>query len=326
MSLFTPTGSRWVVARQHRYALWAVVGLVVAAAAVMISSRVWADSAVEALRAVDCTVSSTEQRCFQPARDYTDAIWAARHLIEYAALGMMALPAIVGAFVAGPLIAREMEAGTYKLAWTQSVSPARWLAAKLTVPVGVVIMGTALLTLIFSWSWSTGPAQDFPTYWYEPTMYASIGTVPTAYAVMGLALGALVGLLVRRTVTAMSATALIIGGVLLAMSQVRVHLWPISHMTSLGEPPTAPPSRTWRIEEGALTPSGERMSLSDCFAIPPAQQPALCKAPRGDVTHYLDHHPSSHFWPIQLVESGIVLVLAAAATYAAFRVLRRSHA
>ncbi|MFD4142619.1 MULTISPECIES: hypothetical protein [unclassified Streptomyces] len=36
-------------------------------------------------------------------------------------------------------------------------------------------------------------------------------------------------------------------------------------------------------------------------------------------------HPTSHFWPLQLVETGIVLTLTAALTTAAFVVLRRRH-
>ncbi|MEU9015496.1 hypothetical protein AB0D12_38530 [Streptomyces sp. NPDC048479] len=34
-------------------------------------------------------------------------------------------------------------------------------------------------------------------------------------------------------------------------------------------------------------------------------------------------HPASHFWPLQLVGTGIVLALPAAATAAAFLILRR---
>lgn len=46
-----------------------------------------------------------------------------------------------------------------------------------------------------------------------------------------------------------------------------------------------------------------------------------------DITaHYLDYHPASHFWPVQLVETGILLALAALALTLAFRVLRRRTA
>ncbi|QGV82718.1 hypothetical protein EIZ62_17530 [Streptomyces ficellus] len=251
-------------------------------------------------------------------------MWDARHLIEYAALGITALPAVVGAFVAGPVIARELETGTYQLAWSQSVSPARWLAAKLTVPLTVTVTGTALLSTVFHWSWSTGPASSFPTYWYEPTMYASTGVVPAASAVLGIALGALTGLLVRRTVLAMSATALVTGAVALFLSQVRAHLWPVSTLTGPGEPDVRI-SRTWRVDAGVIGPSGDRVSTTDCYGDPSAL-PALCGAKDGEVTRYLDYHPASHFWPLQLVETGILLALAAVTTVLAFRILRRHHA
>lgn len=39
----------------------------------------------------------------------------------------------------------------------------------------------------------------------------------------------------------------------------------------------------------------------------------------------LRFHPESHFWPLQLVETGILLTLAAIATLAAFVFLRRRH-
>ncbi|WP_406179440.1 hypothetical protein [Streptomyces sp. NBC_01006] len=37
------------------------------------------------------------------------------------------------------------------------------------------------------------------------------------------------------------------------------------------------------------------------------------------------HHPESHFWPLQPVESAILLALSAAAIVGAFPLLRRRH-
>src|SRR5439155_7214264 len=48
-------------------------------------------------------------------------------------LGLLAVPGVIGIFWGAPLVAREFENGTYRLAWTQSVSRTRWLAAKLGV-------------------------------------------------------------------------------------------------------------------------------------------------------------------------------------------------
>ena len=44
---------------------------------------------------------------------------------------MLALPALIGLFWGAPLIARELEAGTHRLVWNQSVTRGRWLAVKL---------------------------------------------------------------------------------------------------------------------------------------------------------------------------------------------------
>jgi len=50
------------------------------------------------------------------------------------AVGLIyAVPGLIGLFWGAPLITREIEAGTFRLAWTQSVSRTRWLAIKVGV-------------------------------------------------------------------------------------------------------------------------------------------------------------------------------------------------
>ncbi|MFI1660535.1 ABC transporter permease subunit [Streptomyces sp. NPDC020472] len=318
MSTLTLKGPSWATARQHRRALWWALALAAVAVAVMVASRLWSDSAVDALRAAGCTTNDVDAPCFQAQRDYVDDRWFARHLVEYAAVGMLVLPVLLGAFVAGPMLARELESGTYRLAWTQSVSPARWLAAKVSVPAALTLTVVPLLSLVFHWSWSTGPSNDFPTYWYEPTMFVSFGIVPVAHALLGLALGTAVGVLARRTVVAMGVAALVVGAALAVLSRLRDDLWPIRTLTGTG---LSAENHAWPLDRGMLTASGERVLWKDCFATQPdtAQQ---CMTERGGVIGFLDIHPASHYWPLQLVETGICLALAALATHAAFRVLR----
>ena len=43
------------------------------------------------------------------------------------------MPVFIGVFWGAPLVARELETGTFRLAWTQSVTRTRWFAIKLTV-------------------------------------------------------------------------------------------------------------------------------------------------------------------------------------------------
>ena len=58
------------------------------------------------------------------------------------ALLIILLPAVIGLFWGAPLIARELETGTFRLAWNQSVTRERWLAVKLGI-LGLASHGRA---------------------------------------------------------------------------------------------------------------------------------------------------------------------------------------
>ena len=42
-------------------------------------------------------------------------------------------PALIGAFAGAPVLARELETGSYQYAWTQGFGRARWTVAKLVL-------------------------------------------------------------------------------------------------------------------------------------------------------------------------------------------------
>ena len=46
---------------------------------------------------------------------------------------LIGVPALVGGFWGAPLLAHELETGTHRLAWTQSVTRRHWLASLRTV-------------------------------------------------------------------------------------------------------------------------------------------------------------------------------------------------
>jgi hypothetical protein len=115
---------------------------------------------------------------------------------------VLVVPALIGMFWGAPLIAHELETGTFRLAWTQSVSRLRWLWVKLGL-VGVASMVAAgLLSLIVTW-W-TSPIDKVNQNRFSPSSFALHGFVPAGYALFAFALAATVGLLVRRTLPAMA--------------------------------------------------------------------------------------------------------------------------
>ena len=46
---------------------------------------------------------------------------------------LQVVPALIGAFVGAPVLARELETGTFRYTWTQGFGRERWAAAKLAL-------------------------------------------------------------------------------------------------------------------------------------------------------------------------------------------------
>jgi ABC-2 family transporter protein len=152
-------------------------------------------------------------------RDHRDAFEAVTSVV-------LVLPALIGLFWGAPLIARELEAGTHRLVWTQSVTRTRWLTVKLGLLGLATITAAGLASLAVDW-WSDpldkAAAGEFPRM--EPLLFGTRGIVPIAYAAFAFALGVTVGMLIRRTITAMAITLAIFVAIQIAMPQlVRAHL------------------------------------------------------------------------------------------------------
>jgi hypothetical protein len=143
-------------------------------------------------------------------------------------------PAVIGIFWGAPLVARELETGTYRLVWNQSVTRGRWLAVKLGFSVLAVAIAVAILTTAITW-WAhpidgaKGGQRGSLVSHMTPVAFAMRGVVPVGYAVFALLLGTLVGLVVRRSVPAMALTLAIY-----VFVQVAVPLWVRPHVI----PPT----------------------------------------------------------------------------------------
>ncbi|MFF5900707.1 hypothetical protein ACFY8O_32955 [Streptomyces argenteolus] len=309
-----------VVVRQHRWTLRIAAGLALLALLGLVALTLRSSHVAEVFAASGCPVDGGAGRsCDVTARSYLDSMFEYRKIFDDVALALLALPALLSGFVAGPLIARELESGTYKLSWTQSVSPARWLVSKLAVPAALVLAGTAVLGagLYAAQSVSDNP---YRSEWYTMYVYATTGTVPAAHVLFGAAVGALVGILVRRTLLASALSALVTGAVGASFAALRAGLWPTSTVTGRSLDVR---ENIWWVETGHLTGTGGRLSQDVCAQAVTESDRARCFADHDITGHYLDYHPASHFWPLQLVETGILLALAAVAVAVAFRVLRR---
>ncbi|PWI16468.1 hypothetical protein DI272_21570 [Streptomyces sp. Act143] len=232
------------------------------------------------------------------------------------ALTWLCLP--VAAWAGAALIGRELENGTAKLAWTQSVSPARWLVAELAVPAALLTAGTTVLVVVHRLVFEANP---FPVFlrWAEEETFVANGPVALALPLCALAVGALTGLLLRRTLPALALGTAVTWAVVHVADLVTPDLWPWK--TATGSLDSGWPNQGDSVlygDQGMLTSTGARIPYPTC-----GDNFTQCMADHNAVAFYADYHPSSAFWPLQLIQTGILLGVAAIAVGAAFWLLRR---
>ncbi|MFF7163879.1 ABC transporter permease [Streptomyces sp. NPDC008086] len=308
-----PRGLLWAMLRLHRWALWFWLPLVaVGAGALLWAYGPGADAAWAEYHKAGCgSTTATGLDC-----DLVGPAYTRYDTVVGVGVGILALaPFLVAGWAGAALIGRELENGTAQLAWTQSVSPARWLAAKLAVPAALITAGMLVLTLLHRLLWSTdGQLREAmgSGHWYEGTTYEANGTLATSYALLGLAVGVLAGLLQRRALPALGLAVVVLALLATVLGTVRPYLWPLKTLTNKHEYPAY---IGMVVDEGALTSTGARVADPICV------DNAKCLADHDIVGFYRDYHPSSHFWPLQLVETGIVLAVTALAVLIAFRLL-----
>lgn len=268
--------------------------------------------------------------------------------------GVILAPAVIGVFWGAPLIAREFEAGTFRMAWTQSITRARWLASKLALPCLAAIAVTEGLSLMYGW-WAAPIGQaarvsthsDFPLGMSPFSLLAfdAHGVVPIGYAALGFTLGVTVGVLIRRAVPAMAVTLAIFAAVQVVMPlAIRPHLFPPAHTTQAlaanfsGQQSVAPGGEfafaldhidsepgAWILSSGAVDAAGQPVSVmpADCVHASTTGDPTQCLASHG-IKIAVTYQPTSRYWPIQWTETGIYLALALAlAGFCYWRIGRR---
>jgi ABC-type transport system involved in multi-copper enzyme maturation permease subunit len=239
------------------------------------------------------------------------------------------LPALIGAFWGAPLVARELETGTHRMIWSQTVSRGRWIAVKLA-GVGLAAMLLAgLISLAVTW-WS-GPIDDAGEGRVTPLFFAARGVVPIGYAAFAFVAGVLVGLLTRRTVLAMAVTLLLVVLVQIAMPTfVRPALSSPVHTTAafdaeriqqMGIHPDnsvtiflrAPSENAWVLDNRTIDASGAEFT----GPVDPAKcgrgGPQECEVWLGtqNLRQDVSYVPAGQFWTLQWRELGLFLGLTA---------------
>jgi ABC-type transport system involved in multi-copper enzyme maturation permease subunit len=229
------------------------------------------------------------------------------NLVNY---GLVVLPALAGAFVGAPLVAREIENGTHRLAWTQAVTRTRWIASKLGLIFMPLIAAAALVGVLEVVLVNSGGADGNHWAWFDQQAPVTVGAT-----VFALALGVAAGSVIGRSIPAMAVTLVGVVAVRFSLAVLlRSHYMspllfssrdPLAN-TGQGVDPTA-----WWLDQPVYQDaSGQVITGGAAF-------PFNGGTPADVIAYWKDHgismvqyyQPGDRFWAFQSIETGILLAL-----------------
>lgn len=216
------------------------------------------------------------------------------------------LPGLFGVFFAAPLIL-EFEHGTYRLAWTQSVTRRRWLATKLVAVYASALLGALVLTVLMTW-WRQ-PLDHLQGH-MEQNVFDFEGVVPYAYTLFAVSLVLAIGIFTRRTIVAIA------GGLLgYFVARIAVQTWvrqhylaPIKRVWAPGAPGPTNLDHAWNLVSGPSNAHGVPLPFADrviatCIAGPKSAAESCLRA--HHIYNVAVYQPASRFWLFQGMEAGI---------------------
>jgi hypothetical protein len=268
------------------------------------------------------------------------------------ALAVLAAPVLIGMFWGAPLVTRELDAGTYRLAWTQTTR-ARWLLAKLGLSGLVAMVAAGGLSLAVTWWAEPIDSAIAARQGLPPTgllvftrlsreVFDSRGIVPLGYAAFAFVLGVTIGVVTRRTLPAMAAflAIFVVAQVVMAVGVRPSLVTPDqltttitnSNMLSLNINNTLTvivnKPGAWITSEETVNAAGQPsrapVSITNCMLKSGPDHSCLTRLTELGYRQRVNYVPASRFWAIQWSETAIYLILALAlAAVCTWRVRRR---
>ena len=108
----------WVTWRQHRHQLFIGLALILGLALAALATGLPMRTAYQREALSSCLPPTARSGCDIIVRHFQSEYGGFVDLAGY----LILLPVLVGMFVGAPLLARELEHGTYRFAWTQTLT------------------------------------------------------------------------------------------------------------------------------------------------------------------------------------------------------------
>ena len=292
----------WVTWRQHRPQAIACLIVLCTVAVFAITVGTWMRTTFASDGLPACLARSGGAGCPAVITSFVNQF--SRGVSQIIGVPLIAIPGLLGIVVGAPLLGGELERGTWRLAWTQTVPRTRWLAAKLGLVTGGLLVFGASVTALMTWFHAP---LDQITSRLGPGLSSPEGLTFTASLLCAFGLAVLAGLLLRNVIGAMVAAYI---------------AWEVPATVSLlmSGPIHVLPPATMRIPCRAGCPGATLTS------VPPVTghlSDSVLTIARSGSDLVVTYVPASRFWPLQFIQGGLLLAIAAAALGTAIWLLHK---
>ena len=242
---------------------------------------------------------------------------------------------LAGMFLGAPLLPREIDNGTAKLAWTQAASRTRWLLAQVLPLASLLALAALGLGARVRLVAVAVPARRHrrrivtPGSPWWPLRFNLSPLLLAGWVVFAFTLGVFLGAAIRRTLPAMAATLVCYGAVLFEVSASwRMHyLPPLHRAVAVQFQPGG--SYSYSVYWGPHPPviMSEALGWPDGRLLSNAEQ--LRSAAWMTLHHivmWVTYQPASRYHAFQAIELGWLLAASALLVAAAIVVIQRRPA
>jgi len=352
---YKPSGQRvsWlrlmrVALIQHRAALITILVAFVVLVIAIVIGRDAVSASYASYLAAGCTLAHPIdlQVCANTANQFAD-IPSFTPLV----IALRLFPLVIGAFVGAPLVAQEMESGTYRFAWTQGVGRIRLLLVTLAM-LALIVTPVAVALGFLLGGWYIHPYAVINiavgSHW-QSGLFTTTWWMTPVWTLFALALGTFVGAVVKRTVAAIAATAAIVGGILLAAGLYLPRIFGIGAVASsrmlLNGMNSGPlnmiashdqgPAGSWLVRAWYTGPDGHVLGIKAANRVSvhvnsPFESKGGANDPHAPTRwlalhqykYWVSYQPANHFWILQAVVGLVILAVTALCVVATARCIR----
>jgi hypothetical protein len=274
----------WLGWRQQRTETLIAVAVLALVAAILVPSGIAMAHAFSRDGVSHCLGAAKGSTCGDVIQSFQQRFDGYTSLIGWFNL----VPGLFGVVLAAPL-ALELEHGTHRLAWTQSITRRRWVATKLGLALASSLLAAAALVAVLVW-WRT------PFVRLDGRMdngaFDSQGTVIFGYTLFALGLALAVGAVWRKAVPAVMAAFV---GYFVARifvdSWLRQRLFTPLRLTFRPSPDRGDP----RVLQHAWVLSEQMVGV----------QAKTSPNPFADAHVHVTYFPASDFWALQGIETAL---------------------